>query len=178
MKTCHTGKMKTCLGVATVLALLVACASPQASTMAATEESEWGPLAVLEAPALSEGQRRGRPEAEVGRGTLVISDECVYIGSPPVGSDDGGPSGLTLAWLDIDVSWDPEERAITFKPEESDDPPVRLVDGTEISVGGSDIILDPNHPEFEPKARFNWLAEPHPSCPDDLSWAASVRVRR
>jgi hypothetical protein len=162
-----------------LLALLVACASPQASTTAATEESEWGPLAVLEAPALSEGQVRGRPQAGLAPGTLVISDECVYIGSPPVDSDVAAePSGVTLAWLDIDVSWDPEERAITFKREESDDPPVRLVEGIEISVGGSGIILDPNHPEFEPEARYNWLAEPHPSCPDDLWSTAFVEVHR
>jgi hypothetical protein len=174
MKTCHTGKMNRCLGVATLLVLLGACASPRASTTAAAEESEWGPMAVLEAPALSEGVGRIRPQAGAGPGILVISEECVYL--KPGTENLVVASGLTLAWLNIDVSWDREERAITFKREESDDPPLRLVEGTEISVGGSPIITDPNDPEFEHVD--NWLVEPHPSCPDELWATTEVEVHQ
>jgi hypothetical protein len=135
-------------------------------------------MAVLEAHALSEGEGRGRPAALGGRGILVISEECVYLKPPPGTENLVVATGLTLAWVNVDVSWDPEERAITFKFQGSDDPPLRLVEGTEISVGGSGFILDPNDPEFHPEARYNWLAEPHPSCPDDLWGTNSVEVHQ
>lgn len=94
----------------------------------------------------------GGHEALGGSGPVRIEDECVTLTS-------SNGNVLLLVWLSADVTWDEDEREITFAPSEG--LPTSIRDGAILTVGGSSLTSQ----DGDPVAReITWSAEPDESC--------------
>ena len=119
--------------------------------------SGWGPLAVVDDPAL-EGL-----DAGVGPGRLRITDRCVILRGKR------GP-GVTLVWRAGDTRWDPGTGEILFV--DRDDGLLRVGDGDRMTLGGYSPEPGEEGPRLAP-----WLAEPDASCPAELWVVHDVSLR-
>jgi hypothetical protein len=123
---------------------------------AAELEATWGPLAVVDDPAI------GGLDAGIGPGTLVISERCVYL----QGSDPG--SRRTLVWRSGQTRWDPERHQIVYH--DRDMGRIRLSDGDRMILGGYGIGTA-DRPDNVEVPIGPWISEPDASCPADR-WVA------
>lgn len=143
-------------------------ASPVASTVASPAPSPaatdclaaspgWGPLAVVDDPALES------LDAGIGPGRIRITEDCVILRGKR------GP-GVTLVWRAGDTRWDPASGEILFL--DRDAGLVRLHDGDRMTLGG----YSPQPGEEGPRMA-SWLAEPDASCPTEQWMVHDVSLR-
>ncbi|MEX2236636.1 MAG: hypothetical protein WEB00_03755 [Dehalococcoidia bacterium] len=98
-----------------------ACSSDNESNV--DQDSEWGPLAVIDVP------NEGAEDSLGGHGALRISSDCVFL------ELEGGDARTTLVWKNSQVDWDPERRTIYY--ESYDGHRLELMDGDSVAVGGA-----------------------------------------
>jgi hypothetical protein len=142
-------------------AALVASPAPSASSAPAVPCLDvppgWGPLAVVDDPAL------GGLDAGIGPGRIRITDDCVILRGKR------GP-GVTLVWRAGDTRWDPATGEILFA--DRDDGLLRLGDGVRVTLGGYSPEPGEEGPRMAP-----WLAEPDASCPAEQWMVHDVSIR-
>lgn len=125
---------------------------PTAAELTAT----WGPLAVVDDPAI------GGLDAGVGPGRLVIGERCVYLqGQDPA-------SRTTLVWRSGQTRWDRQRREIVYY--DRDLGRIRLSDGDRMTLGGYGIGTA-DRPDNVEVPIGPWISEPDASCPADR-WVA------
>lgn len=119
----------------------------------------WGPLAVVDDPAI------GGLDAGLGPGRLVIDNLCVYL----QGRDPG--SQTTLIWRSGQAQWDPDLRQIVYRDRDLGE--IRMSDGDRMTLGGYGIgsADRPDNPEVPIGP---WISEPDASCPADRFVAEQV----
>jgi hypothetical protein len=122
-------------------------------------KATWGPLAVVDDPAI------GGLDAGMGPGTLVIDDRCVYL----QGSDPG--SRTTLVWRSGQTRWDPKRHQIVYH--DRDMGRIRLSDGDRMILGGYGIGTA-DRPDNVEVPIGPWISEPDASCPADRFVAEQV----
>jgi hypothetical protein len=142
-------------------ASLVASPAPPATSAPAVPCLDvppgWGPLAVVDDPAL------GGLDAGIGPGRIRITDDCVILRGKR------GP-GVTLVWRAGDTRWDPATGEILFA--DRDDGLLRLGDGVRVTLGGYSPEPGEEGPRMAP-----WLAEPDASCPAEQWMVHDVSIR-
>jgi hypothetical protein len=110
----------------------------------------WGPLAVI------------REDSEVisaalgGEGELRISESCVTLAAIDPDRE------ITLVWRDSQTSWNPA--GFILFDDGLANAVLKLSDRLRIEVGGASSPASP------------WIAEPDPSCPNQLFVAHSIDV--
>lgn len=109
----------------------------------------WGPLAVIDDPAIDVEDAGG------GTGFLLIGRDCVTWR----GDDDR--SKTTLIWRSGQTRWDPSALDIVFRDVQLG--VVRLATGSRITIGGAPLT-DPSSPD-QGAEHPRWLVPPDPSCP-------------
>lgn len=114
-------------------------------------DTELGPLAVIDSS--------GGSLARGGTGPIHIGAYCVTMTR-----EDGDV--LLLIWLVGQVSWDEQERVITFvRATEPDEEPITVRDGDIVTVGGESLEGD-----VPVERELVWLATPNPSCSGGEAW--------
>ena len=116
----------------------------------------WGPLAVVDDPAI------GGNDRVLGPGRLSIGPRCVTLRR-------GDGSRFTLVWRAGETRWDPDTRQILFV--DRDLGLLRLSDGDRMTLGGISAGTlastlaspDPNDYELRP-----WVTVPDDACPAPL----------
>lgn len=143
------------IALSTVL-ILSACGEPSTTDVAgqpSPDGGRWGPLAVTPADG-------GGGEALI-QGMLQVTDECVLL-------DEQGEDVL-LAW-DVDqVTWNADERTITF---ENGDGTTTVADGDHVRLsGGGSSVEEGGAPPEQWAEGIDWISEPAPSCLTDTRWS-------
>jgi len=130
---------------------------PTAAELAAT----WGPLAVVDDPAI------GGLDAAMEPGTLVIGERCVYL----QGSDPG--SRTTLVWRSGQTQWDAKRHQIVYH--NPDLGLIRLSDGDRIIPGGYGVGTA-DRPDNVEVPIGPWISQPDASCPAERWVAEQVDI--
>lgn len=130
--------------------------SAVAATSAALDPNrplDWGPLAVV--------PPQSGMDSTASRGTLRITDTCVFL---------DGPMGPTLLYWPADQTrWDPGARAIRF--DNGGGVVVTAQDGATVSVGGTGSSAAGGGPSAEEwVASWSWVVSPDASCPLHHRW--------
>lgn len=120
-----------------LLVLVAAC-----STTGRSNDTDWGPLAVVRDDGSAGLEEFG------GSGTLRINGECVTM--VPEHPEDPEPD-VTLVWPSGLTTWDAASETIIF---ESGEGVTRLKDGDPIEIDGTS--------EF----RGDWISAPDGDCPE------------
>jgi hypothetical protein len=122
-------------------------------------QATWGPLAVVDDPAI------GGLDAGMGSGRLVIGERCVYLqGQDPA-------SRTTLIWRSGQTRWDRQRRQIVYH--DRDMGRIRLSDGDRMTLGGYGIGTA-DRPDNVEVPIGPWISEPDASCPADRFVAEQV----
>jgi hypothetical protein len=119
------------------------------SAEAVAAAQTWGPLAVVDDPAV------GGLDAGNGPGRLVITDRCVYL----KGSRGDGD---TLVFRSGQTRWDAKRRQIVYSDRDLGE--IRLSNGDRLMLGGYGIgsAASPDNVEVPIGP---WIKEPDASCP-------------
>ena len=115
---------------------------------ACSQESSWGPLAVLDLDPDADSMQAG------AEGTIRITDECVFL-------NQNGRDALLL-WDDNRVQWDAESSQITHR--NHDGATLVISDGDQLLVGGGSASQ-----EFDPVVTA-WASEPAEACLTNGAW--------
>lgn len=117
--------------------------------------ASWGPLAVMQ----TDFGMAARNE-----GTLVLTDQCVYL-------ERDGEREL-LIWPANETSWSPATAEIRFRRSNGDVMTMR--DGQRVVLGGGALSLTVDGLNGQKVARqFDWVAEPDAGCIADVPWLVS-----
>ena len=117
---------------------------------ACSQESSWGPLAVLDIdPDDVDAMQAGT------EGTIRITDECVFL-------NQNGRDTLLL-WDDNRVQWDADSSQITHR--NLDGASLTISDGDQLLVGGGSASQD-----FPDSVVTAWASEPADACLTGGAW--------
>ena len=120
------------------------------------QEASWGPLAVVP-PA------EGALEAGPYKGTLRITEECVFLEDHP---------NEVLLWHAGRTRWNGQNRTITIHNLGGSS--VTVADGDHVSMGGGSDHYD----SFQELVEKNeWISAPSPACQADEIWVVSSLVK-
>lgn len=131
--------------------------SPPPSVSARWKEQSWGPLAVVP-PA------EGGLEAGPYKGTLRITDECVFL---------EGQRDEVLLWHAGRTQWNDQNRTITI-----DNPGpgsvITVADGDRVSMsGGGDGYDSFQELVKDVDASIGWVSQPSAACESEEFWVVS-----
>lgn len=133
----------------TVLTLVAACDSPPTTT----DDSDWGPLAVV--PGTDAG------DGALIQGILEIDGQCVLL--------DARGEKVLLIWPDDRTVWNEDTQTVTFVRTNGEE--VLLRDGDEIAFGGGGSSAGEDRQGAEEfVVGIEWTAEPEPVCVSDHRW--------
>jgi hypothetical protein len=120
----------------------------------------WGPLAVI--------PPQDGSDTSLAMGTLLITDECVYLVFR---------GGKTLLFWPADrTTWIDDRRAISFA--NFDGTLMTASDGDAVAVGGGgDSAAESGLSGKQWASRMLWIAPPDPSCSAEVRWGVGGMKR-